>query len=1183
MQRDRRESRYNDLSSIGSRSSVDVLAAPPMVPPTPEEVGVMRSTIETLRHERDSLLHRLQAAETQSRERTQLVESRWREALSQVDALKRAAHTVRRRLEGNLQKALERADLAQSDAEPAADAAEQLELQTADLTAILEASQARLADLETESGIFSFELQRLESDLNTSRSQISTLHMDLERRTQELEEQTQVTADTVSLIDSLHADLSELHQRQRALEQNLTRVQADRALVEAERQSARAAVDRVANELLQQRDALVSLEQQLAAQVNEHAKELAAWHAAAEQREAEVVAARDDLARQLEEEQSRALESSEHADRLTAHVCALQAQLQDTVDAAQHLQEELQAAREELHRERVIFDSTARQREGELRQTLDDLHTTHEVAVGALNDEQTTLQRRIDTLEHELAVARIAAKDRETVCEELERLAHDLEHSRQCQSAAQEHSRKLEDAAAERTCQLTEAQQALEGLERERATLRGEIEEGRAQIEELRIGHSELEAQIEERSARIQELQAAVEAGEAHAVDAIAKIEADALALLEEHDDEKRALLARVENTEHALYEESARLERERDAAEERAAVFKAHLESLQEESVDILQAQEAQSHHIETLESDKTDLLAQLESLAERIRLLDGERTELIATQARANEQNTTARHNADQLLAQHASLTAQLEETLSQLRQADAVNRTLQRQLEEQGNQLSLNAEAERERTDLRLQVEKLSAVIRQLGREKEEAREQRAQSQQGLTTRLEELTTERETLHLRIGELETLTAQLERECDRLRRDRASADEVQRYKSEVTRLEAKVEEIERQRIEAAQNHSAAVAGYMVELNQRSEALQERELQVQKALQEIEQTRQLSEEIATQLRSERQRRSDLEREVETLRATSDVDPDTGDSVLHFAATTAPAVVKSVGAETKQPSRVAASTTPAAAAPPPAKVKAALKATASGPLTVIHIDESKEVRDQLRRIVTRLPDSRYLNAPDVERTKSTAAQLLAVNLLNTVHDPLALIASNVMGSEDRQNIFAYCLEGTNGFTLGNVSFFTQPLDPDACIAWLLETRGTAQRLLAATNNVEMSSRLRTVLTNIRCSTSVALDLRQVMDLIPMTQPEVLLVDLTLPRAEGLRLINRLRVDTKTRDLPIAILLPEQAKLTEFRQHAPRVAREGALSPEQIASAFEEQFGLVAAPPESPLAAVAEAG
>lgn len=653
-------------------------------------------------------------------------------------------------------------------------------------------------------------------------------------------------------------------------------------------------------------------------------------------------------------------------------------------------------------------------------------------------------------------------------------------------------------------------------------------------------------------------------------------------------EDELQQHQARIDTLEAQLSEvrsECDGLRSARQATKRHVAELHDKLEGLQGQSMSILQSQEAMGSHIGALQSAKMELIARGEALSLTVRQLEVERSALREAYDKAAQQEASGRADNERLQEQCGALQTLLAEAQSRVGELEETNRELC-----QPPNPAIAAETDRERAELRLQVEKLSAVIRQLGCEREEARADRNDAQQGLTARIDELMSERQGLQLRLAELETLTAQLERDCDRLRRERASADDLRRFKGDVVRLEAKLEEMERLRTEAAHNHSAAVAGYMVELNQRSEGLHEREIALQRANEELVEIRQACDDAVAQLQVNRQERSELERQLDELRKAAASARPSADAGLRLAATAAPAgpatAVPAASSKTSDAPRTPAAAKPAAVQVAHASVtsSAAMRAlTWNGPLTVIHIDENKEVRERIRQIVGQIPSSHYLNTMDVERGKPNGTQLLAVNLLNRVHDPLAAITAAVVGSVDEQRIFAYCAEGNAGFTFGDVSFFTQPFDTDACVTWLMQAHDVVQRLLAASSNIEMGSSLRTALTHIRCSTSVALDLRQVMDLIPMTQPDAMLIDLALPRAEGLRLVSRLRGDPKTRAMPLGILLPEQAKLTELRQHAPRAAREGAITAEQIAAAFCEHIGIQVPTVESGGKPVAQVG
>lgn len=282
-------------------------------------------------------------------------------------------------------------------------------------------------------------------------------------------------------------------------------------------------------------------------------------------------------------------------------------------------------------------------------------------------------------------------------------------------------------------------------------------------------------------------------------------------------------------------------------------------------------------------------------------------------------------------------------------------------------------------------------------------------------------------------------------------------------------------------------------------------------------------------------------------------------------------ATPAPAV----SAAPSQPIRLATpveprpSAAPTAVRPAPARPtrQPSQGDTVTEPVTVIHLEENETLCDAVRDVVARRPDARYLNALEATSVDAPGSRLLAVNLLSRTHNPVEAIASFIAADNYHRNVLAYCAEGANGFSFGTADFFAHPIDPDACVARLLESRGTIQRLLVVSDNFAVVGMLRDVLSRVRSSVSAALDLRQVIDLLPMVEPDVVFIDLGLPRGEGLSLVSRLRSDPKTRDLALAILLAAPGgSAGEFRQHALRAARNLPMAPTHLVEALSQRLG-----------------
>jgi CheY-like chemotaxis protein len=146
--------------------------------------------------------------------------------------------------------------------------------------------------------------------------------------------------------------------------------------------------------------------------------------------------------------------------------------------------------------------------------------------------------------------------------------------------------------------------------------------------------------------------------------------------------------------------------------------------------------------------------------------------------------------------------------------------------------------------------------------------------------------------------------------------------------------------------------------------------------------------------------------------------------------------------------------------------------------------------------------------------------------LLVVNLGREAATALAMLGEPQKWGLDRARAFTYCDTG-GGFILGMVDFFPHPFSVDTCAAQL-SRRGTLRRLLAVSDDVDATSSLREVLGRLGCSTATAFDARQATDLLPLIKPDVVLVDLSMPRGEGLRSVSRLGADPATAKVSVAM-------------------------------------------------------
>jgi CheY-like chemotaxis protein len=114
--------------------------------------------------------------------------------------------------------------------------------------------------------------------------------------------------------------------------------------------------------------------------------------------------------------------------------------------------------------------------------------------------------------------------------------------------------------------------------------------------------------------------------------------------------------------------------------------------------------------------------------------------------------------------------------------------------------------------------------------------------------------------------------------------------------------------------------------------------------------------------------------------------------------------------------------------------------------------------------------------------------------------------------------------------------LGRVAVAGSPLDPDEVLTLVGTFAARAVRVLIAGNDADPCLSLRHALTRSGMSVSIAWDGKQATDLLAMVRPELVVVDLGLPRGDGYALVADLAgVDPA----PATVLVPRGAAGTGF--------------------------------------------
>ncbi len=800
----------------------------------------------------------------------------------------------------------------------------------------------------------------------------------------------------------------------------------------------------------------------------------------------------------------------------------------------------------------------------ELRTMLDAMEFHRSVIERELNDargQSRDLEARANSLREELEARESAAQDTQRqLCELKSSLAEGREREAELGRLLSEREAQVGalDASRQELTERLAAQEAtLLATRRARDQWLERLQSSGREREELRNRVAEQERQL-----------------------------ANALQLLAEKDTAVEETQVCLREREGALAAGAGREAELRGLADERAAEIAA-LEAARRELAERLAQQETALR--EQVGAREQELRAQADEYQGQVAALEAARQALEQRLAESElelAESRKAAEESEQLRSRMAELAGALRETRQgEAALQDAVNELRERLREEETQAAALRRDVETQ-TRCKEELESALAKARAHGTELEvaleSAREWRTEKEREHekgTSEAAQLVEQVEELEGRLAEVEAerdsvraLKEGLDWELQQLRRRVVSPEEAERLKAENARLQAKIEEVEQHRHEAVQRHSGAVSGYMLELNQRTEALRHRDAERQRLMEEISVLQTACDDSISQLAAERHERELLILRVRELEATRNVHARAEQGGTDASR---PAPAEPVP-EAKEPEsgRVQAEIRPPA---PQEAVKRAIPKPSvprpqrfvdqgDQPITVIHIEDDAACREVVRATAAKFPQVGYTPAPEAEAPERGWRSVLAVNLLTRTVDPLAAIAESGKWGVDDPCAFTYCAHGGRGMVLGLVDFFPPPFEPDACASRLLGRPGGLQRLLAVSEDVETMGGLREILGRVHCSTAIAFDGRQALELLPMVKPEVLLVDLNVPRGESLRLISRIRSDPKMAALSIAVLWTRPIPSAEFLQHVSRAVRDYPLAHQDIEQSFRQALG-----------------
>jgi CheY-like chemotaxis protein len=127
-----------------------------------------------------------------------------------------------------------------------------------------------------------------------------------------------------------------------------------------------------------------------------------------------------------------------------------------------------------------------------------------------------------------------------------------------------------------------------------------------------------------------------------------------------------------------------------------------------------------------------------------------------------------------------------------------------------------------------------------------------------------------------------------------------------------------------------------------------------------------------------------------------------------------------------------------------------------------------------------------------------------------------------------------------------GFRLGAVDYLLKPFDRDAVLSALGRLAPRRGRLLVVDDDPQVADLVRQLLEGEPYEIEAAVDGAEGLDRLARTRPDVILLDLMMPRVDGFTFIERVRQDPEAARIPVIVLTALSPSASEVRALADRV-------------------------------------
>lgn len=218
------------------------------------------------------------------------------------------------------------------------------------------------------------------------------------------------------------------------------------------------------------------------------------------------------------------------------------------------------------------------------------------------------------------------------------------------------------------------------------------------------------------------------------------------------------------------------------------------------------------------------------------------------------------------------------------------------------------------------------------------------------------------------------------------------------------------------------------------------------------------------------------------------------------------------------------------------------------------PVSVVHWETYEPFRNSVQATAGRFAAT-YAEEMSPAEPPPGGRRLLVLNLLGA--GAIQWIRDQARLNPRRTSAFTYAFDCGRGLVLGTLDYMPLSTDVRADVERYLDTQ-TARRILIVGGDFDVVSQMQETLNAHGCTTSTALNSKQALDLISTIKPDLVMLDMRLPRESSVRLVHHLRnYTTGMRNLPIVLFWRERGDLADFHEQTLQAIRDGVLTPEDL--------------------------